>query len=73
MAKIVLEINDKYINTFMTVVSNLKDEIVDSIEIDKKKSYNKPKPITKEPLEPINTKGKYIDPKTFKERLKRMK
>jgi hypothetical protein len=73
MAKITLEINDKYINTFMTIVSNLKDGIVDSIEIDKKKNYNKPKMISKEPLEPINIKGKYIDPKTFKERLKRMK
>ncbi len=77
MAKVVLEINDKELERFLGVVEALKEGMVQSIEVDKKRSYNKPKPIERaEPLQktptPVTpTTGKYIDPKTFKERLRK--
>ena len=75
MAKVVLDINDKELERFLNIIEALKEGVVQSIEVDKKRSYNKPKPITKaeplqktpEPVAPLS--GKYINPKTFKERL----
>jgi len=73
MAKISLHVNDKKLDTLLTILENLKEGLIENIEIEKKKSYNKPKQISKEPLEPVSINTKYVDPKTFKERLKRMK
>ena len=79
MAKITLEVQNKNIDIVMTILQNLKEGLIEEIEVDKKRSYNKPKRI--EPVKPLQdapqpvsiATGKYIDPQTFKERLKRMK
>ena len=73
MAKVTLEIASAELDTFLTVIKALKPGIVQSINIDKKHSYNTPKPIQKEPLKPVSLSSKYVDPQTFKERLKRMR
>ena len=79
MAKVTLEVNDKKLDTLLTILENLKEDIIEEISVDKKRSYNKQKRI--EPVKPLQeapqpvsvSTGKYIDPQTFKERLKRMK
>ena len=79
MAKITLEVASKNVDIVMTILQNLKEGLIEDIMIDKKRSYNKPKRI--EPVKPLQeapqpvsvSTGKYIDPQTFKERLKRMK
>ena len=79
MAKVTLEVNDKMLDTFIMIIENLKEGMVERIDIDKRRTYNKPKPILdtqqqKAAPQPVSiTTGKYVDPKTFKERLKRMK
>ena len=79
MAKITLEVHNKNIDTVLTILQNLKEDLIDEIVVDKKRSYNKPKRI--EPVKPLQdapqpvtvSTGKYIDPQTFKERLRRKK
>jgi len=73
MAKVVLEINDKELENFLTIVNSLKKEMVVCVDVDKKRSYNAPKPIQKEPLKPVSINSKYVDPQTFKERLKQQR
>ena len=79
MAKITLQVNDKKLDTVLTVLHNLKEGLIDDISVDKKRSYNRPKqttearPIQSTPQPVSISTGKYIDPQTFKERLKRMK
>ncbi len=79
MAKITLEVQNKNIDTVLTILQNLKEDLIEEIVVDKKRSYNKPKRI--EPVKPLQdapqpvtvSTGKYIDPQTFKERLRRKK
>ena len=79
MAKITLDVENKNVDIVMTILQNLKEGLVNEITLERKRSYNKPKRI--EPAEPLQpspqpvsiSTGKYVDPKTFKERLKRMK
>ena len=78
MAKVTLEVNEKDLETFLMIIENLKEGMVKRIDIEKKRTYNKPKPLSNTPQKntpkPVSiTTGKYIDPQTFKERLKRMK
>ena len=73
MAKVVVDINDKELETFLTILNNLKTGMINSIDVEKQKKYNKPKPVQSEPLKPMVLQRKYIDTQTFKERLKRMK
>jgi len=73
MAKIVLEVEQKELDTVLLILNNLKAGLINNIEIDKKRSYNTPKPIKKEPLQPVSLSGKYVDPQTFKERLKQQR
>jgi hypothetical protein len=73
MAKVILDINDKDLETFLTILNNLKTGMISSIDIEKQRKYNKPKPIQSKPLEPTVLQKKYIDTQTYKERLKRMK
>lgn len=79
MAKITLDVENRNVDTVMTILQNLKEGLIEEITLEKKRSYNKPKRI--EPVKPLQdapkpvsiSTGKYIDPQTFKERLKRMK
>ena len=79
MAKITLEVENKNVDTLLTILQNLKEGLIEDITVDKKSIYNKPK--RSEPAKPLQSapqpvsvsRGKYIDPQTFKERLKRMK
>lgn len=79
MAKIILQVNDKELDTLMNILRNLKEGLVEDITVDKKRYYKKLK--SGEPLKPLQSSpqpvnvstGKYIDPQTFKERLKRKK
>lgn len=79
MAKITLEVENKNVDIVITILQNLKEGLIEDIMIDKKRSYNRPK--RSEPAQPLQSSpqpvsistGKYIDPQTFKERLKRMK
>ena len=67
MAKIILNVNDKKLNTLLTILDNLKDDIIINKTIEKNPSLNNIQPIKQ------SSTSKYIDAKTFKERLKRMK
>jgi len=76
MAKVVLDVDDKNVDTLLTILQNLKEGLICDIHIDKKRAYKRAKSIEAKPLqsspEPVApTSGKYIDPKTFKERLRR--
>ncbi len=79
MAKITLEVANRNVDTVITILQNLKEGLIEEIVVDKKRSYNKPKRI--EPVKPLQdapqpvsiSTGKYIDPQTFKERLRRKK
>jgi hypothetical protein len=72
LAKIILEIEDKNLDTVLHIINNLKEGLISNVEVDKKRVYNKPKPIQQEPLKPVSG-SKYIDAKTFKERLKKQR
>ncbi len=71
MAKVILEVNDKELDTMLTILNNLKNGMIEKMEVDKRRSYNKPKPLSNEPPRPVDLSSKYIDPQTFKERLKK--
>ena len=79
MAKIILEVEERKLDVVLTILENLKEGLVKEISVEKKRTYNKPKPI--EPAKPLQSApqpvsistGKYIDPQTFKERLRRKK
>ena len=73
MARIILDVNDKDFDTILTILNNLKNGMIEKIEVDKRARYNKQKPVIQEPPKPLNLSSKYVDPQTFKERLKRMK
>jgi hypothetical protein len=73
MAKVILDVNDKELDNLLVILNSLKQGIINKIDIDKKRNYNKAKPISNEPLKPINLQGKYVDPQTFKERLRKMR
>ena len=73
MAKVSFEVDEKHLDTVLNILHNLKEGLVKELQVDKKCNYNKPKPISTEPLKPVEIKSKYVDPQTFKERLRRMK
>ena len=73
MAKVSFEVDDKQLDTVLTILNNLKEGLVEDLQVEKKRRYNKPKPVVSEPLKPVEIKSKYIDPQTFKERLKKMR
>jgi hypothetical protein len=76
MGKITLHVDDKNLDTLLHIVQNLKEGLVQKIEVEKKKRYNTPKSIQSQPVQsaqPVQLSSKYVDPQTFKERLKRMK
>ena len=79
MAKITLEVNDKKLDTVLNILQNLKEGLIEEISVDKKRSYNRSKqttearPIQSTPQPVSISTGKYIDPQTFKERLRKGK
>ncbi len=74
MPKIVLDVDKKDIELVLNILNNLKDGLIKSIDIDKKTTTRKnnqpPKPITATPEIVSYKSNKYIDPQTFKQRLK---
>ena len=73
MAKVSFEVNERDLDTVLTILNNLKEGLIKDLQVEKKRHYNKPKPVVSEPLKPVEVKSKYIDGQTFKERLKRMR
>ena len=73
MAKITLEVPTKELDRVLTILQSIKPELIEHIEVEKKQRYNTPKPLPKEPLKPVSINSKYVDPQTFKERLRRKK
>lgn len=77
MKEIRLKVNDNDLDTILTILNNLKDGLVSEIDVVNSKrgtaSY-KPKSnrvVLEENPSSTSLNGKYIDPKAFKERLRR--
>ncbi len=73
MAKISLHVNDTKLDILLTILENLKDGLIENIEVDRRRTYNKLKSIDQKNIKSIEIKSKYVDPQTFKERLKKMR
>ncbi len=73
MAVVTLHVNDKELQRVLTVLESLKEGLIEKMEIDKRVRYNRPKPISHEPPKPVEVSTKYVDPQTFKERLRKMR
>ena len=74
MPKIVLDVSKQNKDIVLNILNNLKEGLINSIEIDKKRVLSKKidniEPLTKTPKPVLPTTSKYIDPQTFKARLK---
>lgn len=72
MAKIVLDISEKNIDTVKNILDNLKVGLIDNIEVQQRKYMAKNKPLEDDFI-PKNksSKGKYLSPNEFKTRIKR--
>ena len=79
MARITFKVANKNLDTVMTILQNLKEGLIEDVIVDQKRISSKPKytktvePLQKAPQPVSVSTGKYIDPQTFKERLKRTK
>ena len=78
MKKITLSVNDGNLETLLTVLNNLKEGLVHSLEIDGKKpvfsTQYKPKAnriIREEESGTNDSSGKYLNPMAYKERLQK--
>lgn len=79
MKEIKLKVPKENVETVMNILENLKSGLIDSIELDKqdvKKRATQYQPkmnkvIKEEESSTNNLNGKYLDPKAFKEKLKR--
>ncbi len=74
MPKIVLDVSKQNQDIVLNILNNLKEGLINSIEIDKKrvlpKKTNTTEPVSKTPEIVSYTPSRYIDPQTFKQRLK---
>lgn len=76
MSKITIDVKSENIQVILSILENLKDGLVENIEVDKSVSRYKPayqpkaNKVIKE-NEPVS--GKYIDSASFKQRLKKVK
>ena len=79
MNEIKLSVNDKNLETVMTILKNLKPELLTNIEVNGKSSSVRPtqyqpktNKIVKEEESGIHdTSSKYINPASYKQRLKK--
>jgi len=78
MKKITLSVNDDNLETLLTVLNNLKEGLVHSLEIDGKKpvvsTQYKPKAnriIREEESGTNDSSGKYLNPMAYKQRLQK--
>ena len=85
MAKIVLDVNDENLGTVISILNNLKDGLITSIDINttlqktsekkvQKHTRYQPKTqkvIYEEEQDSLKSMGKYLDPVEFKKRLRR--
>ena len=77
MAQITLEVATEHLETVLTILRNLKEGLLSEIAVDTKRDLSRPKrsgneKIVKSDPKPVTlSSGKYIDPVTFKERLRR--
>lgn len=75
MSKITLEVTNDNLKTVLSIIENLKDGLIEHIEIDgnvtKQKRLYQPK-LNKVIKENEHVSGKYIDRASFKKRLKKV-
>jgi hypothetical protein len=73
VAYIKLHVDEKNLDTVLSIVKNLKEDLVKEVEVVYAKTATSQKPLQNKPPKPVNISSKYVDAQTFKERLKRMK
>jgi hypothetical protein len=81
MKEIKLKVPEENVETLMSILQNLKSGLINSIEVDdksikKRATQYQPKAnkvIKEEESGTHDKSGKYLDPKAFKEKLKRKK
>lgn len=72
MAKIVLDISEKNIDTVKNILDNLKDGLINNIEVQQRKYVAKNKPLEDDFIPKSKaSSGKYLSPSDFKNRTKR--
>jgi len=76
MSKITLDVKNDNLDTVLLILENLKDGLVENIQVDKNVSKYKPTyqpPKNKVIKEGEAQSGKYINPATFKKRMSKVK
>lgn len=76
MSKITLDVNNDDLDTFLLILENLKDGLIENIKVDKSVAKYKPTyqpPKNKVIKEGEVQSGKYINPSTFKKRMSKIK
>jgi len=85
MAKIVLDVDDDSLGTVISILNNLKDGLISSMDINttienkaekKVQKYTRYQPKTQKVIyedeqDELKSMGKYLDPSEFKKRLRR--